>query len=91
MLHLYVFAVILGVLQNFVQASPAVHVKKAVTATPPAACTDQTWGWPGFVRGTNPWGAVLNPTQSSQLSSELSSACASYTYAVIILQKIDFC
>ncbi|KAI5122586.1 hypothetical protein M0805_004802 [Coniferiporia weirii] len=41
-----------------------------------AACT-ASWGWPGFVKGTNPWGDVLSPAESKALSSALSSACAS--------------
>lgn len=41
----------------------------------PGACTTG-WGWPGFVRGSNPWGAVLKPIESSALNNVLSGACA---------------
>ncbi|THH06365.1 hypothetical protein EW145_g4138 [Phellinidium pouzarii] len=56
-----------------ISAGPTCASKRAKTA---AACTE-SWGWPGFVKGTNPWGNVLSPSASHALSSALSSACAS--------------
>ncbi|EJD04155.1 PR-1-like protein [Fomitiporia mediterranea MF3/22] len=56
-------------------------ILSAFAAPPP--CSGGSWGWPGFQKGNNKWGAVLYPSQSSSFGNGKEEDCVPSGFSAV--------
>lgn len=70
-------------------AGPACARRNWKAANCIASCQAK-WGYPGNIMGTDPWGAVMKPSQGS-MDTVVSEACGTAVYVVRRLPPLLIC